>query len=495
MPTPSAQMPAPHYVPLVSVQTPRSRAAVAVPETDLPSPDLPAALGLPAIPEPGLLRPLSTESRPVISPIGAVRVAGRAQTETATPASSVKAPSDAFAASPGTAPDSAAVRSPPPLPPRVVSASRPSPPAQPPKVPQPPSRSVRPTSPAATITPPAGSIGSSGAPSEQAPGGASPSKAGGGNLSRTVYAKVGDDITIALDGEGWTFTGGGPTGDAWKGGVRYESRSVDSSGTTFIFKAKDLGKWVLDFQQQNASSGSTRDETINIHVLTGEEFAKTIAEKSSGKNAAAAVVGATAGGAAGGDLAAADWLYKEGKYREALDAYERAWVPNDPALTDKIAELAYRVGRYGDAREYWQKNYGMRGTDYGELAVAGLMKTATAQKDTPELRALFDDVHALHGIPLRSDLLDAARFLYESKDWDVALRYLDEYLSRYNGQQGADAADYLLGQIYQGDTPMQDAQKAMDYYRKIVTHYPASDYYERAKTNMVYLNRHFFEIR
>ncbi|HUX21593.1 MAG TPA: hypothetical protein VMW69_10170, partial [Spirochaetia bacterium] len=180
---------------------------------------------------------------------------------------------------------------------------------------------------------------------------------------------------------------------------------------------------------------------------------------------------------------------------EALDAYERAWQPDDPALTDKIAELAYRVGRYRDAHTYWQKNFGLTGTTYGELAVAGLMKTATAEKNAPELRALFDYVHALKGVPIRSELLSTGEYLVQARDWEVALRYLEEYLKRYNGEAGSDAADYLLGQIYQGDTPMQDAQKALAYYRDIVTYYPTSDYYERARENINYLNRHFFEIR
>lgn len=331
-----------------------------------------------------------------------------------------------------------------------------------------------------------GAAASPAAPSAKAPGAS--------EKTRTVYARVGDDITIALNGSGWTFTGGGAAGDRWKSGVQYENRTNDSGGTTFVFKAKSLGSWVLEFQQQNSSTGAASGETIDLHVLTDQQFAQTLASKGAGGTGRASASGGAPGAQAGG-LARADWLYKEGKYKEALDAYEAAWTPNDPALTDKIAGLAYRVGRYGDAHRYWQKNFGLTGTAYGELAVAGLMKTATAQKNAPELRALFDYVHALKGVPLRADLLATADYLYNAKDWEVAQRYLDEYLSRFDGQQGADKADYLLGQLYQGDTPMQNAEKALAYYRKIVTYYPTSDYYERAKANINYLNRHFFEIR
>lgn len=308
-------------------------------------------------------------------------------------------------------------------------------------------------------------------------------------VARKVYAQVGDDITIALKGGGWTFTGGGSSGELWKHGVRYETRTMDASGTTFSFKATALGRWILEFQQQDASTGTTKGERVNVDVLTKQEFARALAAKQPAGSSIAR------GGASGPELAAADWLYKEGKYTEALDAYEKAWSPGEPALTDKIAELAYRVGHYRDAHDYWQKNFGMHGTVYGDLAVAGLMKTATAERDAPELRALFDSIHALPGLPNSSDLLSAARYLVEAKQWEVAERYLEEYLRRYNGGPGADVADYLLGQIYEGDTPMQNARKALEYYREIVDRYPTSAYYDRARANIVYLRRQFFEIR
>jgi tetratricopeptide (TPR) repeat protein len=306
---------------------------------------------------------------------------------------------------------------------------------------------------------------------------------------------VGDDITITLNGTGWTFTGGGRTENRWKQGVRYENRTADSNGTTFLFKAKNLGEWTLDFQHQKASSGNTSEETIDIHVLTEEQFKTTIASAGIGGPSGLRTGTGAVPAARERTLSAADWLYKEGKYAQALDAYEKAWQTDNPTLTDKIAGLAYRIGRYSDARKYWQKNFDLSGTTYGALAVAGLMKTATAEKDAPELRALFGYVHALKGVQMRSDLLAAARYLFDAKDWEVAIRYLEEYLARYRGQEGSDVADYLLGRIYQGDTPMQDAQKALVYYREIVAQYPASDYYGRAKENINYLVRYFFEIR
>ena len=467
-----------------------------VPVVDLPTPVLPRSLSIPVIPQPQIAAGAQSAPRVPVPRLGSVRVPSASSSGAPPHRGAAKAGSSSAQSAPAT--QGAAVSQ--------GSIPVPALPAAPLPAGTKGSAQSGTNSDAAAprIAPPAAKASSSPGASATAGGhaGAKTAAVGtsaGKSAPRTVYAKVGDDITIALDGQGWTFTGGTAGGERWKTGVRYESRSSDSTGTTFIFKARALGTWTLAFQEQNAASGTSTEQTFDVHVLTPGEFARTIAASGSGTSSggasggSGASPGSASNASANGQLAAAQWLYKEGKYTEALKAYEKAWQPDDPALTEKIAELAYRVGRYADARKYWQKNFNLTGTQYGNLAVAGLMKTATAQKDAPELRALFDSVHSLEGVSIREDLLNAGRFLYQKKDWNVAVRYLDEYLKRYNGRQGADVADYLLGEIYSG--PMQNAQKAMGFFRRVVTDYPMSDYYERAKANIVYLNRQYFEIR
>ena len=309
---------------------------------------------------------------------------------------------------------------------------------------------------------------------------------------RRVYARRGDDITIGLDGLGWIFLGGSSGGNEWKGGLAYDSRSSDAHGTTFVFRAKALGDWSLLFQQQDAVTGTSREEAVDVSVLTDTEFARLMSSHTpSAPSGAPEVIQ----GGGSGDLTRAETLLRQGRLTEALDELERNWKPNDPALTQKIAALAYRVGRYEDAKTYWQKNLDAPQGAYGDLAVAGLVKTAVAMRSAPELRGLLDQVRKVAKVPISTELLGAGRFLFQNADWGTARSYLDEFMRRYPNEPGADAACYLLGQLYQNNTPLQNMRTAMTYYRRIVDDFPTSDYYELAQANIVYLNRNFFEIR
>ena len=348
----------------------------------------------------------------------------------------------------------------------------------------------------------AASFPSAGEPSTILPPASVP-KAASGKVSRLVYARPGDEVTIALNGDGWIFFGGTPSGNGWRSGLTYESKTSDAQSTTFVFRANSLGTWGLLFQLQNPGTGSSRDEAVDVVVVSATEFARLM-QSPTGGSAGASAAGPSNGtgpgsgvvqGGGSGDVGHAALLERQGHLTEALDSYERNWTPGNPALTQKIAALAYRLKRFTDAKVYWEKNQSVTTGDWADLAVDGLMKTAVAMKDPYELRGMFDQVKGISKIPISTDLLAAGRFLYGNKNWSTALKYLDLFLQRYPQEPGADTACYLVGQIYQGNTPLQNVQAAMDYYHRILNDFPTSDYYGRAQANIAYLNRFYFEIR
>lgn len=331
-------------------------------------------------------------------------------------------------------------------------------------------------------------VGVEGEPATSPAGGAgasSPSAAT--QKDQTVYARPGDQITIALDGTGWIFTGSGD----WKSGLAYVSRSFDAKGTTFVFQAESLGTYSLSFLKQSLSSGATTTMLVRVSVLSDADFAKALG-KGSGARASEAE-GSTGNGS--GDYLQATRYFEAGLLPEALSAYEANWTPGDPAINERIASLAFRLKSYDVAKRFWKKNLSSSGDVYDQLAVAGLMKSAAATGDIPALRLLSLDVGRVTQVSLRDELLAAARFLVRSREYGLAVRYLDDYLSRYAGQRGSDEAYYLLGTVYQDASPMQDARKARQYYEKITNLYPTSRYYQRAVDHIVYLDRYFLDIR
>ena len=318
-----------------------------------------------------------------------------------------------------------------------------------------------------------------------------PKQAPDGRSSQTVYARPGDQITVALDGAGWIFTGNGD----WKSGLQYLSRSLDSKGTTFVFQAETFGDYSLSFLKQDLATGATTTKIVKVSVLSDADFARAIAGAGAASSSSPNVLPGGGAGNGSGNYTQADELYQDGFWGEALAAYKENWAPGNPAINERIANLAFRLKSYDDAKAFWRQNLGPNDGVYRELAVAGLMKTAAATHDVGQLRLLLFQSTSVTQVPIRTELLAAARFLVENGTYELAAKYLNEYLSRYAGEQGADEAYYLLGTMYQDATPMQDARKAREYYEKITDLYPTSRYYQRAMNNIIYLNRHFFEIR
>ncbi len=328
----------------------------------------------------------------------------------------------------------------------------------------------------------------------QDPGGtAQAGSASSDELSRTVYARPGDEITIDLDGSGWIFTGTG----SWKDGLRYVSRTLDPGGTTFLFQAQALGLYSLAFQRQDLASGIMTSKLVKVSVLDPGDFAKALSGSGVGSAAAGAAesAAATIPGNGSGDYAEAEELVSEGDLPGALAAYETNYAPGNPRVNDTIASLAYRTGKYRDARSFWERNLTPAGSVYAELALAGLVKNAAAAHDVGELRALFSRVKGVTQVQLRGELLAAGRFLSSNGASLLAAKYLEEYLRRYPTDQASDEAYYLLGKLYQANGPLQSMRKARDDYEEILDLFPASDYYDRAEARIAYLDRNFFEIR
>ncbi len=65
---------------------------------------------------------------------------------------------------------------------------------------------------------------------------------------REVFARVGDEIEIVLDGAGYLFLG---FADRQTDSMTFKARTVKDGKTSFTFKALKLGTWDLDFQQQD----------------------------------------------------------------------------------------------------------------------------------------------------------------------------------------------------------------------------------------------------
>ena len=96
---------------------------------------------------------------------------------------------------------------------------------------------------------------------------------------RAVYARVGDEIEIGLDGVGFLFLG---FADRQTDSMTFKARTVKDGKTFFTFKALKLGTWALDFQQQDNATGASRIESVRVVVLEEADFAAAVQRQTPG---------------------------------------------------------------------------------------------------------------------------------------------------------------------------------------------------------------------
>jgi hypothetical protein len=324
--------------------------------------------------------------------------------------------------------------------------------------------------------------GSASAPASQgAQGSPSPTY---GRL-REVYARVGDDVQVSLDGVGFLFLGfpdRSPNGD----GMSFEGKDTRDGKTWFSFKALALGTYNLDFLRQDNTTGTSSKETVRVHVVSDADFASAVARQDQPQTPAAAD--------AVGDPVFAAKLASLGKYDAAIAELLKGYRDGSPGLNDAIAQLYLRTGAYDAAAKYFTKNMAEQGR-YGDSAVLGLASVAISQDDQPGLLSLLKRLLAVKDPGLEETLLAAARFEKEKNEAGLGIDLAGEYLSRYPDGKRRDEADFLLGQLLELDSQFRDLARARAMYKEILDRYPESAYAARARIRVGYIDRHFFEIR
>jgi outer membrane protein assembly factor BamD (BamD/ComL family) len=96
---------------------------------------------------------------------------------------------------------------------------------------------------------------------------------------------------------------------------------------------------------------------------------------------------------------------------------------------------------------------------------------------------------------MEETLIQAARMEKERGESGVALDLAGEYNARYPEGKWRDEATFLMAQVREGDSRYRDIARARDLYLEIVRSYPEGTFASPARDRLLYLERHFFEVR
>jgi len=266
--------------------------------------------------------------------------------------------------------------------------------------------------------------------------------------------------------------------------MSFKGKETRDGKTLFSFKALKLGTYDLDFLRQDNSAGTSAKETVRVHVLSDSDFSAQLAQ---GQDRPPESVEP-------GDTVFAEELSSYGQYDAALAELLKGYREGNPDLNDRIAQLYMRTGAYDAAGKYFSKNLSQQG-HFGESALLGLAQIAVAQKDQAELLSLLRRLLAVKDPGLEEALISTIRFEKDRHEIALGIDLASEYLARYPDGRWIDEADYLLGQLLEGDSRFRDIKRARLTYNDILARFPESPFAEDARARIGYIDRHFFEVR
>ena len=431
---------------------------------EVPAADTPAAMAFSRPPA----RSPDSAARPDASLLDPVRPAARTFFSLAMPA----VPLAMRAAAPAPAPRT------PPVAPRQVSP-RPAAPAG--------GSAVAPSGSSAVA--PAPGVASAGSPAgiSPAPAGTSSSpnagSAGAYGRLREIYARQGDTLQVGLDGVGFLFLG---LPDAQSDGMSFKSKENRDNRTLFTFQALKLGTYDLDFLQQDNMEGKSSRETVRVHVVSDQDFNAAV----SGQPPATS----EAGSADTADPLFAQKLAAVGSYQAAVAELLKGYKEGNPGLNDQIAALYLKMGSSDAAEKYYERNL-TPPNDYTSRAVVGLVAVAEIQDDQQALLSRLKQFLAIHDPGAEEPLIRAVRMEKARGEIGMGLDLAAEYVTRYPAGTWRDEADFLTAQMLEADSPFRDIARARQLYSAILVDHPESAFADAARKRVLYIDRHFYEVR
>ncbi len=302
---------------------------------------------------------------------------------------------------------------------------------------------------------------------------------------REIYARIGDEVEIGLEGEGFLFLGFPDRVQA--DGMSFKSKQARDGKTYFKFKAFSKGDYDLSFLQQDNARGRTQKETVRIHVVSEADFTAAV-ERQAPPQAPDAR-----------DMEPADYQYAEklialGKLDAALKELAKGYKETDGYANDRIAFVYLLKRDYEAAEKYYGRNLLPAGA-YSNKAVIGMVRVAIQKKDSAGFFSYLKRMLAITDLNIEEPLIQGALFQMEKGEVGVALDLLAEYTRRYSQGTGIDEARFLTAQLLERDSAYRDIPRARELYRGILAEFPESRFAGSSRERLRYIEQHFYYVR
>lgn len=265
--------------------------------------------------------------------------------------------------------------------------------------------------------------------------------------SRTVKIRIGEYLDVEYPGRGWVYLG---ITDLSKN-VTYFGRKLGTENTKYTFLGKEGGTVILHFYKEDVLTGTYIDDYLEVEI----DFEKTTS-----------------------------------KVHVTAPAYSEI-VPKPVAKnTEKEPEVKTEE-KPTKEKDTLSENQ----TVVKKAPVKSKENTVSQKEPASKEEPAKESVKEETLLPALSpdELLSAAKKDFENKNYESSLENVQAFL--LTAPSNADEGWYLLGQIYESNSPVRDIKKAVEAYEKITSSYPASQLWDDANKRSVYLKRFYINVR
>ena len=315
--------------------------------------------------------------------------------------------------------------------------------------------------------------------------------------SRSVTIGKNQLINIVYPGKGWIYQGNiDEEGniDSRNRNFIFGGRKLGTENYTFTLRSRTAGKFLLHFFKNDGLTGDYIDDYLEVIVdesktsmpdaITVPSYAETVPPKVS---------------------ITADKIKEEQKrrLREQKEAEELARQAQEKSQeSSKSEKTSAGMTEISSEQEKISTTIQTNGKQQepapsvapvssGSTAAAAVNRDSS-QKPREISKADDYSEQSLEKMN-ESALLKTASKLYDSKDFENALKVITKFFDKASGK--IDEGLYLQGQILEAKSPVQNIKDAIESYDLVVKNYPASPFWEKARNRKTFLQRFYINIR
>lgn len=317
--------------------------------------------------------------------------------------------------------------------------------------------------------------------------------------SRTVNVAKNQTLLVPYPGSGWVYLGELES----KALVGFRGKSFANDFTNFKFLPQKEGRTVLHFYKLDAISGNYIDDYLEVivnpsvenyspvpNVVTSPEFSYDmyLLQNNSSQTS---------------PETPNDTVISSDTNSSLTNSEVEKFIDNTPIQTQNNTNENNQRKVQNDINNSTANQSVKNDKEESVKLNKDLAETEVVEEE-PELLFLsdiFDDEETEiedsliyeDDIVFDTDLLEQAKSAYENKDYENALSLVNQFLELSNFS--VDEALFLKGQILEKPFANRNIREALNCYKKIISSYPQSAFWDKADERIKYIQRFYFNIR